>query len=56
VLVLGATAPLSPVLFEYGIDAISGTRGVAPDPALLGVSQGATYRQVKGVRQLTMVK
>ena len=56
VVLLGDTAPLSPVLFDYGIDAISGTRVVDPELALGCVSQGATYRQIKGIRQLTMLK
>jgi uncharacterized protein (DUF4213/DUF364 family) len=56
VVVLGDTAPLSPVLFDYGIDAISGTKVVDPDLALRCVSQGATYRQVRGIRQLTMIR
>ena len=55
VVILGDTAPLSPVLFDYGIDAISGTRVIDPELALRCVSQGATYRQIKGIRKLTMV-
>jgi len=54
VVILGDTAPLSPVLFDYGIDAISGTRVIEPETALRCVSQGATYRQIEGIRQLTM--
>ncbi|MFC1914489.1 Rossmann-like domain-containing protein [Chloroflexota bacterium] len=54
VVILGGTAPLSPVLFDYGIDAISGTRVVNPEMVLNCVSQGATFRQVQGVRLLTM--
>jgi hypothetical protein len=56
VVVLGDTAPLSPVLFDYGIDAISGTKVVDHSLALRCVSQGATYRQIKGIRQLTMIR
>lgn len=56
VIVLGDTSPLSPVLFDYGIDTISGTRVIDLNLAMLCVSQGATYRQIKGIRQLTMVK
>ena len=55
VVMLGDTAPLSPILFDYGIDAISGTRVIDPELALRCVSQGATYRQIKGIRKLTMV-
>jgi uncharacterized protein (DUF4213/DUF364 family) len=56
VVILGDTAPLSPVLFDYGIDAISGTKVIDTDLALRCVSQGATYRQIKGISQLTMKK
>lgn len=56
VLVLGDSAPMSPVLFDYGIDAISGTKVIDPDAALRGVSEGANYRQLKGIRQLTMMR
>jgi len=54
VVVLGGTAPLSPVLFDYGVSAISGTRVIDPETVLCCVSQGATFRQIKGVRLLTM--
>lgn len=54
VVVLGDTAPLSPVLFDYGIDAVSGTRVVEPEAVLECVSQGATFRQVRGIKLLTM--
>jgi len=56
VVILGDTAPLSPILFDYGIDAISGTKVVDPELALRCVSEGATYQQIKGIRQLTMIK
>lgn len=56
VVVLGDTAPLSPVLFDYGIDAVSGTKVVDPELALRCVGEGATYRQIRGIRQLTMTK
>jgi uncharacterized protein (DUF4213/DUF364 family) len=54
VVVLGDTAPLSPVLFEHGIDAISGTKVIDAGLALRCVSEGATYRQIKGVIKLIM--
>jgi uncharacterized protein (DUF4213/DUF364 family) len=54
VVVLGDTAPLSTVLFDYGIDAVSGTRVVEPEAVLRCVSQGATFRQIEGIRLLTM--
>ncbi len=54
VIVLGPSTPLSPVLFDYGVSVVSGTRVVDPDTVLQHVSQGATFRQMKGVRLLTM--
>jgi len=54
VVMLGDTTPLSPVLFDYGVNAISGTKVIDPELALCCVSEGATFRQIKGVRLLTM--
>jgi len=56
VLVLGDTAPLSPILFDYGMDAVSGTRVVDPELALRCVSEGANFRQIRGVRRLTLLR
>ncbi len=56
VVVLGGTTPLSPVLFGYGVDAVAGTLLVDPAPALLAVSQGATFRQIPGKRLVTLFR
>jgi hypothetical protein len=54
VLMLGPTTPLSPVLFDYGVDLIAGTLVVDPAAALMTLSQGAIFRQMRGVRLVTM--
>jgi uncharacterized protein (DUF4213/DUF364 family) len=54
--ILGDTTPLSPVLFDYRINAISGTKVIDSELALNCVSQGANYRQIKGIRKLTMIR
>jgi uncharacterized protein (DUF4213/DUF364 family) len=54
VIVLGPTTPLSTMLFDYGVNVISGTRVTDPEMVLRYVSQGATFRQMKGVKLLTM--
>jgi uncharacterized protein (DUF4213/DUF364 family) len=56
VLLLGATTPLLPVLFDYGVHAISGA--IVDDIALVtdAVSQGASFRQIKGKRLVTMLR
>ena len=54
VMVLGPTTPLSPILFDHGAGVISGTQVVDPELALRCASEGATFRQIRGVRLLTM--
>ena len=56
VLILGGSTPLSPILFDYGIDAIAGTIVTDPQVVLQYVSQGATFRQIKGIKLVTMFK
>jgi uncharacterized protein (DUF4213/DUF364 family) len=56
IVVLGPTTPLSPILFDYGADVISGTRVVDPELALRSASEGATFRQIQGIRLLTMAR
>ncbi len=54
VVILGDTTPLSSILFDYGISVIAGTRVIEPETVLRCVCQGATFRQIKGIRLLTM--
>lgn len=54
VIMLGPTTPLSPVLFDYSVDIISGALVVDEEAALRSISQGATFRQVQGVRLLSI--
>lgn len=56
VLMLGPTSPLSPVLFDYGVDLVAGTQIVNPVAALTVAGQGAIFRQMRGVRLVTMQK
>jgi uncharacterized protein (DUF4213/DUF364 family) len=54
VMVLGASTPLSPVLFEHGVSILSGAR-VTDEAAVLRLAgEGATFRQMQGVRLLTL--
>ena len=54
VTVLGGSTPLTPVLFDHGVDAVAGTLVVDVSAAVRTVSQGATFRQILGRRLLTM--
>jgi len=59
VIVLGPTAPLSPLLFDYGADIICGTLVTDTESVLRLIGQGANFGQVKrgeGVRLLTMAR
>jgi len=58
VLILGPSTPLSPLLFHYGVHALSGTVVDDVDTVLHYVEQGATFRQIHhhGVRLLTMYR
>jgi uncharacterized protein (DUF4213/DUF364 family) len=53
---LGPTTPLSAVLFDYGVDILAGTKVVEPDKTIRSISQGAMFRQVEGVRLVTLAK
>ncbi len=56
VLMIGPTTPLSSLLFDYGIDVISGTKLVDEEMVFRYINEGATFKQVKGVKLLTMMK
>lgn len=58
VLLLGPTTPLSPLLYDHGVDILSGSVVEDVDAVLRTVSQGGNFRQVRhaGVRLVTMRK
>ena len=56
IVMLGDTVPLSPLLFDYGVHALSGARVDDADMALRCVSQGANFRQIKGIKRLTITR
>jgi uncharacterized protein (DUF4213/DUF364 family) len=56
IVMIGPTTPLSPLLFDYGIDVICGTQVVEAEKLIRTISEGATFKQVTGVRLLTLTK
>ena len=56
ILLIGPTSPISPILFDYGIDAICGSKIIDPDKLVRSISEGATFKEVTGVRLLTLSK
>jgi hypothetical protein len=56
IILIGPTSPVSPVLFDHGIDAICGSKIIDPDQLIRSISEGATFKEVIGVRLLTLSK
>lgn len=56
VILLGDSAPLSPVFFDHGVDAVCGTQVTDTALAMRCLSQGANFRQIQGTRRLILMK
>jgi len=58
VALVGPTAPLSPVLFDFGVDAVCGAQVTDAEAVVRHVMQGATFHQIRqaGVRLSTLTK
>lgn len=56
VLLLGDSVPLSPLLFDWGVSALCGTVVDDADAVLRCLSQGGNYRQLRGVRRVTLLR
>lgn len=58
VILLGPSTPLSPVLFDYGVDLLCGSVVTDIESVLRAVSQGANFRQVHraGVRLISVAR
>jgi hypothetical protein len=56
IVMIGPTTPLSPILFDHGIDAICGAKVIDADKVIRSISEGATFKEVTGVRLLTLSK
>ncbi len=54
VLLLGPSTPLTPRLFDHGIDLLCGTIIVDPEEVLRAVEQGAVTSQINGVRRVCL--
>jgi hypothetical protein len=54
VVVIGPTTPLSPVLFDYGVDVVCGAVAVNPQELLAGVAVDRSTRRLAGTRQVSM--
>ncbi len=55
-IMLGPSTPLTPVLFELGMDYLGGTLVLDPQKALAGISKGLPFRKLDGVSFTLMHK
>ena len=53
---LGPSAPLSPILFDYGIDVLAGVKISKCEQVNRYIRQGVNFRQLKGVELIMMGK
>jgi uncharacterized protein len=56
VIMLGPTTPLTPILFDHGVDAVSGSLVLDDGRALPCIWQGSPFRKIRGLRLVTMLK
>ena len=56
VVLIGPTSPLSSFLFDYGVDAICGSKVVDRDKVIRSISEGATFKEVMGVKLVTLTR
>lgn len=55
VMLLGPSTPYAPSLFDFGVDALAGSVIDDPELALSGVRAGLAFRDLAGVRPLTVL-
>jgi uncharacterized protein (DUF4213/DUF364 family) len=56
VMILGPSTPLSPILFDHGVSALSGIQVDDEESVLRTIRQGAGFRQVEGLRLVVMIR
>jgi uncharacterized protein (DUF4213/DUF364 family) len=57
-ILIGPSTPLSPVMYDYGIDILSGTIVTDPQAVLRGIGQGISFHQLRqdGVVRLVTIQ
>ena len=55
-IMLGPSTPLTPILFDHGLDILAGVRVTDAQLVHRYIAQGAAFSQVKGIDKLTITK
>jgi len=53
-IMLGASTPMLPLLFDYSLDVLAGCKVINSDSALNSIGKGATFKQITGIKLLSM--
>jgi uncharacterized protein (DUF4213/DUF364 family) len=56
VVMMGPSTPMSPRLFDYGIDILAGSKVADPAKLKQFIGQGSTLHKVDGLRRITIAK
>ena len=56
VMLLGPSTPLTPVLFDFGVDLLSGVQVVDIEAALASVAARVNFQKMEGVKRVTIQK
>jgi hypothetical protein len=56
IMLVGPSTPLSPILFDFGIDLISSTLVADVEKARESFSRGAKFREAQGLRFVSLLK
>jgi uncharacterized protein (DUF4213/DUF364 family) len=56
IILLGPSTPLTPVLFEFGIDLLSGVQVINQAEVIESLREGVSFRKLAGVRRVTLLR